>query len=114
MKLDRNKDGNDGHGKYALLLLRNLELCRDPSTFGELTPRIKAAIELLAKNHIIDWGLTESDSEFFVIRLKDKYAQDALYAYAHAAMKDDPEWAAEVSELAARSGPRSKFCKRPD
>ena len=33
---------------------------------------------------------------------------------ADAARTDDPEYAAEIDDMAARSGPDSPFCKRPD
>ena len=86
MKLDRNLNAN-GKGKYALLNLRNDR---------------------------IEWGFVGASDEFFVIKLKDKYAQAALIAYADAAEHDDPEWAKEVRELAQRSGKNHPLCKQPD
>lgn len=114
MKLDRNLEENEGRGKYAILKLRQLELCREQTTFGGFTPRIQAAISVLEENGILDWGTVGTDSEFFLIRLKDKYALPALEAYAAAAEEDDFEWATEVRELAKRSGPYSQWCKKPD
>lgn len=55
MKLDRNKNP-DGRGKYALINLR------------------KSTVE---------WGDTAND-DFFVIKLKDRFAAPALRAYAEA------------------------------
>jgi hypothetical protein len=113
MKLDRNINP-DGHGKYALLLLRNLENFREPGTFGGgLPPSIAAAIKTLEQAGVIDWGNTP-EREFFVIRLKDKYAAPALSVYAHEAFNDDPEYSAEIAVMALRAGRNSPFCKRPD
>ena len=113
MKLDRNLPDNEGHGKYALLLLRNLDDCRS-GTFGELPKDIEAALKLLADEGIIDQGIAGTESEFMVIRLKDEYAYDALAAYADAAERDDLEWADEVRSMLPRSGINSQWCKRPD
>lgn len=113
MKLDRNINANK-LGKYALLRLRKLEEYIAQETFGELAPEIAAAIKTLETAGILDWGLEGTEGEFFVCRLKDKYALDALTAYATAAYGDDIEYAAEISEMALRSGPRSPWCKRPD
>jgi hypothetical protein len=102
MKLDRNTN-KDGAGKYALVRLR-----------GTLSEDAKYALALLQEEGVLDWGRRGDDDEFFVIRLKDKYAADALASYARAARKDDAEWANEVDALAARSGPNHPLCKRPD
>ena len=75
MKLDRNVS-YDGKGKYALINLRT--------------------------NQVL-WGYPHSEHEFFVIKLKDKYASAALFAYARAAEADDPEYAADVRALAQRA-----------
>jgi hypothetical protein len=77
MKLDRNINP-DGKGKYALIKLRE-------------------------KPFVVDFGDTP-DSDFFVIRLKDKYAAPALLAYSLAAREDgDIEWADEVFRLAEKA-----------
>lgn len=47
----------------------------------------------------VDFGDSE-DTDFFVIRLKDKYAAAALLAYANEARKDDPEYADDILKLA--------------
>lgn len=113
MKLDRNIEDNLGRGKYAILKLRELEQY-STGVFADLDTEIKAAIELLDRIGILDWGRVNSDSEFFLIRLKDKYANAALCAYADAASLDDLEWAAEVEQLALRAGHLSPFCQLPD
>ena len=87
MKLDRNL--GIGRGKYALIKLRN-------TTLGVVGPDNGLyAVPVDA----VDFGGT-SNTDFFVIRLKDKYAAAALGAYAMAAFRDDPEYASEVLNLA--------------
>ena len=112
MKLDRNINSN-GMGKYALLKLRILDDCRSEGAFGKVAPAVSGALEILEKNGILDWGNTPQ-SEFMVIRLKDKYAQAALRAYATEAAHDDTEYANEILEMANRAGPNSPWCKTPD
>jgi hypothetical protein len=114
MKLDRNIN-SDGRGKYALLLLRKLDEFEGPGAFAGIDPTILAAIATLEGFGLIDWGLTGTDREFFLIRLKDKYAAKALASYAAAAHSDgEAEYAGEVYEMATRAGEASPFCKRPD
>jgi hypothetical protein len=96
LKLDRNAAGNAGRGKYALLLLRKLTAD-------------------IPKEVILDWGTRGSESEFFVMRLKDRYAQSGLWNYANVAEHEgNQEWAEEVFEMANRSGPSNRWCKVPD
>ena len=111
MKLDLNLN-QDGRGKYAILKLRQLALFDGHGTFEEnsLLPHIRA----LEKAGVLDWGIVGTEAEFFLVRLKDAYAQSCLRAYANEARKDDTEYAAEIEGMAARSGPDSPFCKRPD
>ncbi len=110
MKLDRNIKENRGRGKYALLNVRKMFGFPASSIAAK---EVKQGLECLA-GHGLEWGKAGTESEFFVIRLKDKYAKAALVAYAREAAADDPEWALEVLELALRSGTDSKWCKRPD
>ncbi len=97
MKLDRNIT-KPRRGKYALIKLR---VAQPTDWSGGDISQVKTAA--------IDFGDTE-DTDFFVIRLKDKYAGPALAAYAEAARKDDPEYAAEVYDLAikARNHPHQR------
>jgi hypothetical protein len=91
MKLDRNIPKNLGRGKYALVKMRKVvQLSED---------EVYEALALLKLKGVLDYG-NESDSDFFVIRLKDKYASPALAAYAGAAWSDDTEYAQEVFDLA--------------
>lgn len=85
MKLDRNIN-KDGRGKYALIKLRQTTVL-----FQGL------GVEVL--RDAVDFGNTPV-TDFFVIRLKDKFAAPALKAYADAARAEDPEYAAEIDELA--------------
>ena len=118
MKLDRNIEGNEGRGKYALLNLRKMP--PGYTYFGAMKPGfiptgIYNALRTLENAGILDWGVTKSESEFFVIRLKDRYAGLALFAYAKAALDDgNKEWGEEVRALAVRAGPVHPNCKRPD
>lgn len=85
MKLDRNIPELK-RGKYALIKLRVDQ------------PVFNAGMATVRRN-AVDFGHT-ADSDFFVIRLKDKYAAPALAAYAMAAYQDDPEYGLEMLNLA--------------
>ena len=113
MKLDRNLEDNEGRGKYAVLLLRKLS-DYEAGTFGILPKELVEAIKTLERYELIDWGRQGTESEFFLLRLKDEYALPALEAYAGAIEEHDFEFATEVRELARRSGPYSQWCKKPD
>ena len=103
MKLDRNLSPNH-IGKYALIKLRDL-----PTGFPS---RSSDNTMITVPDSSVDFGNTP-DTEFFVIRLKDKYAAAALSAYAKAAEQDDDEYANQVFDLAtkARSYPNKR---KPD
>ena len=105
MKLDRNINP-DGRGKYALVKLRTK--IPDP----EDAQQVQRAVNIMMKNNVLDLGNTP-DTEFFVIRLKDKYAAPALHAYARAAQEDDLEYAAEISMLAV-TAEHHPSQRRPD
>lgn len=92
MKLDRNTNP-DGRQKYALLRLRNTDLSRE-----EIRTRVTEALG----GGVLQFG-DNDETAFFVIKLKDKYAADALHAYARAAYADDPEYADEITALAFKS-----------
>lgn len=101
MKLDRNIT-SPKRGKYALIKLRDATIRTERPEGGAL---------VIDQEHV-DFGDTE-DSDFFVIRLKDKYAAKALKAYAEAAAADDTEYADEVYALARKSSEHPNR-KRPD
>lgn len=112
MRLDRTISPNK-RGKYALLNLRKLDDFVH-GTFQEVAKPIADAISVLEMAGILDWGLEGTESEFFVIRLKDKNAFAALMGYEREAAKTDAEFAADVRAMALRSGPNHPFCKKPD
>lgn len=119
MKLDRNVNGS-GEAKYALLKIRKLREILNSRVEAESNPppsmTIRRALETLQKFGILDWGDTP-ESEFFVIRLKDRYANRTLFAYSNAVSGDksgDLEYAQEVLDLGKRSGIYSPYCRRPD
>lgn len=111
MKLDRNISKEPGRCKYALIKLRGIVLS---------VPEIRAAVNAAVSGatnprDVVDFGDTP-ETEFFVIRLKDIYAEPALRAYAEAAFKlGDIEYAGEVRALAqkAKEMRRSGSAKLP-
>ncbi len=110
MDLDRNIDGT-GRGKYGLVNHRKLLAMPAGSGAGA----VKAAVKVLEHFGIIEWGEAGSEHEFFVVKLKDKYADDALHRYAISANADgELDYARAVDELADRAGPNHPFCKKPD
>ena len=122
MKLDHNTNP-DGRGKYALINLRKLQ-----------APLQGACIEMPDGSrfyHIpedaVEWGNTVAD-EFFVLKLKDRFAGVALRAYAAAVLAHSEdlrrhavpqageweEYAEEIDNLADRAGLNHPLCKLPD
>lgn len=92
MKLDRNIT-NPRRGKYALIKLRETNLSPQDKAIA-----VAEKLMLTVDPKAIDFGDTD-DTDFFVIRLKDKYASPALLAYARAAMSDDSEYGEEIMVL---------------
>lgn len=107
MKLDRNVNGT-GLGKYGLINNRRLQTLLADGSSGDL----ENAIQLLQGSGIIEWGAVGTEDEFFVIKLRDESALPALASYAE--HTSDNDFSRDVFELAARSGPNSPFCKKPD
>lgn len=116
MRLDRNISC-DGRGKYGLINSRRLAEIKAFAATGEISAsnasKISEAIKLLETYEVLDWGPPGSQSEFFVIMLRDQFADDALRAYADAAGAD-AEYAEAIDDLVARAGRASPFCKKPD
>lgn len=104
MKLIRNTTEN-GSGKFAAIRMDKVD---------RSDPEVRQALAVLEQRKVLEWGGKGDPDEFFLIKLKDKNSQEAFYAYAANASHDDPELAAEVSELARRAGPDSPWCKKPD
>lgn len=113
MRLDRNTTSNR-QGKYALVHLRKVEELKERAAGTLEYNRIHDAIRTLERQGILQWGYPGDLDEFFVIKLRDKYAQTTLRAYAKEAVEDDVEYADDVLEMAVRSGPAHPQCKRPD
>lgn len=111
MKMDRNMNA-DGSGKYAVINVRKLNELSAPGAYWPAG--IQAAIEALEAAGVLEWGAVGDADEFFLIKLKDRYATAALLAYADAIEGDDSEFAAEVREMAMRSGTHHPLCKQPD
>lgn len=101
-RLDQNNHRH-GMGKYALIKLR-------PIPTEVVTPQ-EVAYLVQQDPSMVDLGLKGSETEFFVIRLRDQFAEAALLAYADAAESFDPEYATEIRELAKRASehPNKKF-----
>lgn len=93
MKLDRNTNDN-GRGKYALIKLREVNTAAHN--------KANDALNDLIATGVVDFG-SDPETEFFVIRLKDRSAYSALKAYAAAARTYDLEWAKEIDALAEKS-----------
>jgi len=105
MELDRTKNGNVG--KYIAINTRKLS--RIPDTARELASLI------LESPDAVEFGKTGSDDEFFLIKLKDRFALAALRAYAHTAILfGQKDYGREVLALSDRSGSHHRSCKTPD
>lgn len=103
MDLIRNTT-NDGSCKYALIRLDKIHW----SIKLFLIPLFKLI------NKYIELGEPNSSQEFFVVKLKDKFAKRTLLAYADAAQDFDKGYSDQVRELAERSGNNHKECRTPD
>lgn len=107
MKLDRNTN-QDGTGKYALVKIREVNKLKDSG----LEATVNTCLIALTAAGVVDYGNTV-ETDFFVIRLKDKYAAPALIAYAKAAAEDDEEYSKEIHHLADLAT-LSPCTRRPD
>lgn len=87
-----------------------MDLVRNTTTDGSC----KYSLIEHQKNDHIEHGLPGTEGEFFVLKLKDIHAKDALEAYAQSIKGWDPDFAAQVQELADRAGVDSPWCKEPD
>lgn len=93
MKLDRNIN-KDSKGKYALIKLRGL----NQTSFSPFQVTPDGQEYFMIPVEAVDFG--NDGDDFFVIRLKDKYAAPALVSYARACALDDQEYSEEIAELA--------------
>ena len=108
MRLKRNTT-QSGSCKYALLRLDLME-----QELGQEVnmDAIKAKLGGLAR--FLEFGLPETEEEFFVLKLKDVNAHHTLVEYASRAMLQDVDYAEDIQELAQRAGPFSPWTKIPD
>lgn len=95
--------------KYALIKLRRL---------GELTDSQKNqasdALEVLRHLDVLDRG-DLAGNEFFVLRLRDAWSDDALYRYSLSARyAGESDYALQIEELANHAGINHPNCKKPD
>lgn len=98
MRLDRNINP-DGRGKYALIKLREIQPNFNP---GLKKRAQEQKLGMVLDPKAVDFGDTP-ETNFFVLRLKDKHAYVALMAYAASARQDDPEYADDIRQLAKES-----------
>lgn len=95
--------------KYALIKMARVRELRqsDPET-------VFAALAALEALGVIDYG-DQPGNEFFVLRLKDQYSDDALYRYSLSARYDgESDYALQIEELANHAGVNHPNCKKPD
>lgn len=109
MKLDCN---TNSCGKYAVVNMRKVRKLLD--TYQGEESRLAKALQVLESLGVIEYGEPNSPDEFFVLKLKDRYAHDALMQYSWSVNMFDPEYAEDIKELAYRAGYRNRYCKDPD
>jgi hypothetical protein len=93
MKLDRNLDPV-GRGKYAIVKMRAVK----PLVEADPECEVAKALRVLLNAGCLEYCNGEND--FFVIRLRDRFAGVALRAYSIAAREHDLEYSNEVQRLA--------------
>ena len=112
MKLDRNETP-DGGGKYALVNMREIRRIGGVAR----NPDIAEALRILELNGLLDYGNVGTAGEFFVMKLKDKFAYKGLMGYRAAVLQEDPadvDYAQDIHDMAVRAGPNNPNCKFPD
>lgn len=108
MKLMRNVTP-DGQCKYAAVRMDKIAALEAKDQVAA-----RSALEMLADLGLLENPKPGDREEFFLIKLKDVYAEPALVAYANSVGKFDPEFAADVYSLTHRAGLRNPFHKEPD
>jgi hypothetical protein len=117
MKLDRNNPDRKGRNKYAVVSMRRFAKINE-----EAPPATREAVNnamgVLFSAGVLNYGDVNTDREFFVIMLKDRFADAAIGAYAMRAVAQGGEnfleYGREVQKLADRAGVYSPFNKLPD
>lgn len=109
MRLERTNPDFGGTGKYALVNMRKVRAL-EGVPFSDTAKAIKTLLDA----GVLEYGKPGSAEEFFVIKLRDEFAEPALVLYANTAMLGgEKEYARDVMALANRSA-RSPHRKRPD
>lgn len=121
-----------GHGKYGLINNRLLSEIVEAGKVvagtpaGEVRPEcqvaynrardVLTAISMLEELGILDWGPAGTESEFFVMKLRDRYAGAGLRGYMDAVqyLGGDREYFDDLRTLEQHAGQNSPFCKKPD
>ena len=117
MKLDRNNPERQGRNKYAAVSMRRVADIKSDTNRPDRIEAINNALAVLFSAGVLNYGEANSDKEFFVIMLKDRFSDMAIGAYALRAMAQGGEFAEygrEVMKMAERSGVYSPFNKLPD
>lgn len=108
MKLMRNT-APDGQCKYAAVRMDKIATMNESDRAS-----VAGALRALELFGVLENPKPGEPEEFFLMKLKDPRTKAALHAYAAQAMASDPEFAAEVRQLAERAGESSPWCKVPD
>lgn len=98
----------DGNGKYAIIRMDKLKAVVDHNG------SIREAIALLVQAGLVENPSKGNPEEFFLIKLKDRNAPEALLAYSKTVFRRDAELGVEVYALSLRSGVNHPQCKDPD
>lgn len=94
-------------GKYSLVNNQKLYSHEDEA--------VRAAMGVLVRAGLIEFGGFGSKDEFFVLKLKDIHSKPALEAYADSVLSVNRlGYASDVISMADRAGSSSLFCKEPD
>jgi len=116
MRLIRNIT-EDGTCKYGLI---RLDKIREAGLMEELQRVLGEYMHEptgnkgVALNDFVEFGLPNTEEEFFVVKLKDINSHDTLMEYASRAKLQDIDFAEDIQELAQRAGPFSPWAKVPD
>lgn len=113
---DHRLDRIEGRNKYAVINMREV-MAIDDGIDGTSTrgAQVINAMNTLRHHGVLNDGDPKTKGEFFVLMLKDQFADLALLAYAGAARKAGMhEYADDILQLAVRAGHGHPHCKVPD
>lgn len=107
---DQRLDRVRGRNKYAVVNMRQVA-----DLDGPAQATVLRALNTLRVHAVLNDGDAGTKGEFFVLMLRDKFADLALLAYQAAARRAGMEsYADDVLQLSTRAGPGSTWCKLPD